>query len=337
VRYVLEGSVRKAGNRVRITGQLIDAASGTHIWADRFDGLLEDIFELQDQVTSNVVGAISPALEQAEIVRAKRKVGHLQAYDYYLRGLAAIYRFTMETSVEALGLLQKAVELDPEFALAYATQAMCYIGRRALAWDVDRARDVAEAERVSRLALSLDRNDARVRAGVPPSNPFFNEVGVPGGVDYYYLWHFAAALVALMTRLSDWEADAALTGFTAFASLLVMIGLVVRLGGRLPAAFVVVALAATASLRPVLESLAPLATHGVIGKATGLGGWLFQIAWAPQHLASASCVVLAGFMLIEVARRDGWLAPFVLGFLAAAAIEARATTANRTMPARASC
>jgi tetratricopeptide (TPR) repeat protein len=164
VRYVLEGSVRKAGNRVRITGQLIDAASGTHIWADRFDGLLEDIFELQDQVTSNVVGAISPALEQAEIVRAKRKVGHLQAYDYYLRGLAAIYRFTMETSVEALGLLQKAVELDPEFALAYATQAMCYIGRRALAWDVDRARDVAEAERVSRLALSLDRNDARVLA-----------------------------------------------------------------------------------------------------------------------------------------------------------------------------
>jgi TolB-like protein/class 3 adenylate cyclase/Tfp pilus assembly protein PilF len=164
VRYVLEGSVRKAGNRVRIAGQLIDAASGMHIWADRFDGLLEDIFELQDQVTSNVVGAISPALEQAEIARAKRKVGDLQAYDYYLRGLAAIYRFTMETSVEALGLLQKAVELDPEFALAYATQAMCYIGRRALAWDVDRARDVAEAERVSRLALSLDRNDARVLA-----------------------------------------------------------------------------------------------------------------------------------------------------------------------------
>jgi TolB-like protein/class 3 adenylate cyclase/Tfp pilus assembly protein PilF len=164
VRYVLEGSVRKAGNRVRITGQLIDSASGAHIWADRFEGLLEDIFELQDQVTSNVVGAISPALEQAEIARAKRKVGNLQAYDYYLRGLAAIYRYTMETSVEALDLLQKAVELDPEFALAYATQAMCYVGRRALAWDVDRAQDVAETERVSRLALSLDRNDARVLA-----------------------------------------------------------------------------------------------------------------------------------------------------------------------------
>jgi hypothetical protein len=163
--------------------------------------------------------------------------------------------------------------------------------------------------------------DETIRAGVPPANPFFNEVGVPGGVAYYYLWHFAAALVALMTGLSGWEADAALTGFTAFASLLVMIGLVVQLGGRLPAAFVVVALAATASLRPVLESLAPQATQAVIGKATGLGGWLFQIAWAPQHLASASCVVLAGFMLIEVARHDGWLAPTVLGLLAAGGFE----------------
>jgi adenylate cyclase len=82
VRYVLEGSVRKAGNRVRITGQLIDAESGAHMWAEKIDGGLEDIFELQDQVTSQVVGAISPALEQAEIARAKRKVGNLQAYDY---------------------------------------------------------------------------------------------------------------------------------------------------------------------------------------------------------------------------------------------------------------
>jgi hypothetical protein len=163
--------------------------------------------------------------------------------------------------------------------------------------------------------------DEMIRADVPPVNPFFNEVGVPGGVAYYYLWHFAAALVAVMTGLSGWEADAALTGFTAFASLLVMIGLVVQQGGRLPAAFVVMALAATASLRPVLESLAPQATHAVIGKATGLGGWLFQIAWAPQHLASASCVVLAGLTLIEVARRDGWLAPVVLGLLAAAGFE----------------
>ena len=90
VRYVLEGSVRKAGNRVRITGQLIDASTGAHLWADRFDGELEDIFDLQDRVTASVVGAIAPKLEQAEIERAKRKpTESLDAYDYFLRGMAA--------------------------------------------------------------------------------------------------------------------------------------------------------------------------------------------------------------------------------------------------------
>ena len=91
VRYILEGSVRKAGSRVRITGQLIDASTGAHLWADRFDGALEDIFDLQDQVTASVVGAIAPKLEQAEIERAKRKpTENLDAYDYYLRGLGRI-------------------------------------------------------------------------------------------------------------------------------------------------------------------------------------------------------------------------------------------------------
>ena len=95
VRYVLEGSVRKAGNRVRITGQLIDAATGAHLWADRFDSLLEDIFDLQDRVTSSVIGAIAPQLERAEIERAQRKpTESLQAYDYYLRALASLYRLT---------------------------------------------------------------------------------------------------------------------------------------------------------------------------------------------------------------------------------------------------
>ena len=95
VRYILEGSVRKAGNRVRITGQLIDSSTGMHLWADRFDGALEDIFDLQDQVTASVVGAISPKLEQAEIERAKRKpTSSLDAYDYYLRGMAAVHLWT---------------------------------------------------------------------------------------------------------------------------------------------------------------------------------------------------------------------------------------------------
>jgi TolB-like protein/class 3 adenylate cyclase/Tfp pilus assembly protein PilF len=164
VRYVLVGSIRKAGNRVRISGQLINAANGAHIWADRIDGALDDLFELQDEVSSRVVGAISPALERAEIARSKRKVGNLEAYDLHLRALAAIYRQTGESSAEALDFLQDAVKLDPEFALGYATQAICYVFRRANVWAADRVQEAVQAERVSRLALSLDRNDARVLA-----------------------------------------------------------------------------------------------------------------------------------------------------------------------------
>src|SRR6187399_1586786 len=94
VRYVLEGSVRKAGQRVRITGQLIDAATGTHLWADRFDGSLEDVFELQDKITGSVVGAIEPTLRKAEIARARRRpVENLDAYDLYLRALPHVYAF----------------------------------------------------------------------------------------------------------------------------------------------------------------------------------------------------------------------------------------------------
>ena len=118
VRYVLEGSVRKAANRVRITGQLIDASTGAHLWADRFDGALEDIFDLQDQVTASVVGAIAPKLEQAEIERAKRKpTESLDAYDYYLRGMASFHQWTREGNNEALPLFYKAIELDPRFRL----------------------------------------------------------------------------------------------------------------------------------------------------------------------------------------------------------------------------
>ena len=127
VRYVLEGSIRKASNRLRITGQLIDAATGAHLWADRFDGALEDVFDLQDQVTTNVVGAIAPKIEQAEIERAKRKpTENLDAYDLYLRGLACFKnRFTREKFRESLRLFNEAIEHDPEFAAAYGMAAWC--------------------------------------------------------------------------------------------------------------------------------------------------------------------------------------------------------------------
>ena len=125
VRYVLEGSVRKAANRARITGQLVDATTGMHLWADHFEGSLDDIFELQDRVAERVVGAIMPTLERAEIERAKRKpTESLHAYDYYLRGMASFHQGTREPVSEALRMFSKAIELDPDFASAYAMAAL---------------------------------------------------------------------------------------------------------------------------------------------------------------------------------------------------------------------
>jgi TolB-like protein len=142
VRYVLEGSVRRAANRVRITGQLVDASTGAHLWADRFDGELEDIFDLQDRVTASVVGAIAPKLEQAEIERAKRKpTDSLDAYDYYLRGLASFYRGTKRATSEALQLLYLAIDLDPDFAPAYGMAAFCYVIRNSNNWKTARQRE----------------------------------------------------------------------------------------------------------------------------------------------------------------------------------------------------
>ena len=161
VRYVLEGSVRKAANRVRITGQLVDAATGAHLWADRFDGALEDIFDLQDQVTASVVTAIAPKLERAEIERAKRKpTESLDAYDYYLRGLESFYIQTRESMTEARRLFQKAIELDPGFASAYAMAAYCFAVRKASGWVTDRALEIAEAARLARRAVDLGKDDA---------------------------------------------------------------------------------------------------------------------------------------------------------------------------------
>ena len=134
VRYVLEGSVRISADRVRITGQLIDASNGAHLWADRFDGALKDIFDLQDQVSASVVGAIAPKLEEAEIERAKRKpTERLDAYDYYLRGMAAthsVFEGTENAVSEALRLFYRAIELDPNYASAYGMAAWCHVLRK---------------------------------------------------------------------------------------------------------------------------------------------------------------------------------------------------------------
>jgi TolB-like protein len=161
VRYVLEGSVRRSAGRVRITGQLIDATTGAHLWAERFESTLEDIFELQDQITASVVGAIAPQLELAEIERAKRKpTESLDAYDYYLRGLAQFHTATREGVDAALALFYKAIERDPEFAAAYGMAAWCFYWRKMNRWLADRDADGAEAARLCHSAVTLNRNDA---------------------------------------------------------------------------------------------------------------------------------------------------------------------------------
>ena len=161
VRYVLEGRIRKVGHRVRITGQLIDTTDGVHLWADRFDGSLEDILDLQDHLTANVVSAIAPKLEQAEIVRAKRKpTESLDAYDYFLRGMASVYPDTRESVDEALRLFSKAIDLDPEFAAAYGWAAYCYVLRKTSGWMTDRVREIAEAARLAWKAVQLGKEDA---------------------------------------------------------------------------------------------------------------------------------------------------------------------------------
>ena len=158
VRYVLEGSVRKAGNRVRISGQLIDTATGAHIWADRFDGALDDIFELQDQVASNVAGAIEPKLRQSEIERASRKpTADLTAYDLYLRALAQSYRVSKEGLAEAVVLARQALAIDPAYAPAAVMVGSCRVRQRVQGWGALSADNVAEAVRLARQALEAER------------------------------------------------------------------------------------------------------------------------------------------------------------------------------------
>src|SRR6478672_9124888 len=161
VRYVLEGSVRKAAHKVRITGQLIDATTGAHLWAERFESALDDIFELQDQVTEAVVGAIAPQLERAEIERAKRKpTESLDAYDYYLRGMAHLHLGSRESIDLALGQFNHALMRDPNFASAYAMAAWCYFWRKVNGWMTDRRGETAEGARLARRAVDLGRDDA---------------------------------------------------------------------------------------------------------------------------------------------------------------------------------
>jgi TolB-like protein/class 3 adenylate cyclase/Tfp pilus assembly protein PilF len=203
VRYVLEGSVRKAGNRVRITGQLINASTGAHLWADRFDGELANIFDLQDRVAASVVGTIAPKLEQAEIERAKRKpTESLDAYDYFLRGMAAFHQLTKPGNEEALALFSRVIEIDPNYASAYAMAARCFMQRKGFGWVADRDREIAETDRLARQAADLGRDDAValcaagfalvVVVGDLDDGPAMIDRGLELNPNLAWAWHFSA-------------------------------------------------------------------------------------------------------------------------------------------------
>ena len=165
VRYVLEGSVRKAGSHVRITGQLIDAMTGSHLWADRFDGSLEDVFDLQDKVAISVAGVIEPALQAAEMHRsAARPTTDLTAYDLYLRALATIWPITKERMFEALELFEQAIAIDPRYGPALAWAAICHLRLVGDGWAEAPETNRRKGIDLARQALHVGENDPGILA-----------------------------------------------------------------------------------------------------------------------------------------------------------------------------
>jgi adenylate cyclase len=163
VRYVLEGSVRKASGRVRITAQLIDAQTGTHLWADRFDGSLEEVFDLQDKVAISVAGVIEPALQMAEMHRsASRPTTDLGAYDLYLRALAVFFPHTKERAIEALELLEQAIAIDRHYGPALSLAANCHRRLVIGGWAQQQETSRRKAIDLARRALEVGESDTRV-------------------------------------------------------------------------------------------------------------------------------------------------------------------------------
>jgi TolB-like protein/tetratricopeptide (TPR) repeat protein len=163
VRYVLEGSIRRGGDRLRFTGQLIDAASGGHIWADRFEGEVGNVLDLQDSLTESVVAAIEPKLQQAEIERLKhRPASDLDPYDLLLRAQQCEYQFCMDGHTSALRHLEQALGLDPSYAPAMALAALCYAQRRDQGWMTNLEGEARDGLRFASRAIELGKDDANV-------------------------------------------------------------------------------------------------------------------------------------------------------------------------------
>ena len=159
-RYVLEGSVRRAGETLRITGQLIDASTGIHLWAERYDGSIDDVFDLQDRITARVVGATMPPLMAAEIVRSRAKrPENLDAYDLYLRTLAAVREITRESNEQALGYVERALQLDPGYAVVAGFGAWAYTLRVAQGWCENLAEEKVRGIKLARTAIAKGADD----------------------------------------------------------------------------------------------------------------------------------------------------------------------------------
>jgi adenylate cyclase len=163
MRYVLEGSVRKPGNRVRITAQLAETETGAHVWADRFDGVLENIFDLQDEITASIVSAIQPQLRDAELNRARRqRPKSPTAYDCFLRGMARYYSVSREENDATMQLLRRAIASDTEYAPPYALASACCIYRIGLGWSENSKADRQFGIEMAKTAARLGAGDADV-------------------------------------------------------------------------------------------------------------------------------------------------------------------------------
>lgn len=160
VRYILQGSVRRDGGRIRITGRLVDVATRLQLWAERYDGSVDDIFRLQHDVASGVIGAIGPKLQELEIQRTRRKkTANLEAYDYFLRGLASLHGGMGNGAREPLRMFYKAIELDPHFATPYGLASRCYVWRKANGWMSDRKKEIAETARLVERVTAVGKDD----------------------------------------------------------------------------------------------------------------------------------------------------------------------------------
>ncbi len=179
VAYALEGSVQRGGARVRITVQLVETAGGTHLWADKYDGSVDDIFDLQDRITEHVAGALQPSIRQAEIDRARRKRPQdLGAYDYTMRAMRHVWLLEKDEATRGLELLERALKIDPDYPLALALAAWCWAQRSVYNWTSDTAAAKAEALKLADRAASRSADDPLILAVLGTVHTFARNYGV---------------------------------------------------------------------------------------------------------------------------------------------------------------